>query len=241
MTVKGNRQKDFNLSFLYHKRRLWDYVAAQRPDIWWSNSKYTQTRVKRVFGVDSKVVYVPLKSYKHSKNKSDGEYYLYFGRLVLDKGIELIIRSFNRNKKKLLIVGRGNNSDEKYLKNLAKGNISFYGFAKEEKMFEIFSKAKALVFAAKGEDFGMVMVEAMSAGVPVIAYKAGGASEIVENGKSGVLFNEYSLEGVNEAIEEFERISIRSRDCIKRANYFIKKSFNFEILKLVDDLVNKRQ
>ncbi|MBU1118036.1 glycosyltransferase [Patescibacteria group bacterium] len=241
MTVRGGKYKSHNFSFLYKNRRLWDFVAAHRPDIWWSNSKYTQMRVKRVFGVESKVVYVPLKSYKHSKNKSDGEYYLYFGRLVLDKGIELIINSFNENRKKLLIVGRGEDSDEKYLKSLAKENIEFYGFAGEGELPKIFSKTRALIFAAKGEDFGMVMVEAMSAGVPVIAFKAGGASEIVENGKSGVLFNEYSQDGLNEAIERFEEMRINPNKCIERADFFIKNGFSTKIKGLVGDLINKRQ
>lgn len=235
MIMRGGKKQFFNLSWLYCRRRLWDFVAAQRPDVWWSNSKYTQMRIKRIFRRESEVVYVPMKSFKGVVGKHNG-YYLYFGRLVLDKGLEMIIEAFNDNKKKLLIVGRGEKKDEKYLKKIANNNINFCGFIEDKKMSDIFSSAKALIFAAKNEDFGMVMVEAMSAGVPVIAYSAGGAVEIIENEKTGVLFQEYDKRALNEAINKFEKTKIKSAVCIRRAKYFINNGFRMKILTLVDDL-----
>ncbi|MBU4210711.1 glycosyltransferase [Patescibacteria group bacterium] len=228
-----SNKKSLFLNYFLKGRRMWDFVAAQRPDVLVANSLYTQRRVKKFFRRNSELIYPPIKCIKTIKKKNNEEYYLYFGRLVKRKGLDLIIDTFNLNGKKLVIVGGGR--DRLFFKKRVGGkNIEFKGFVEDKDLGNVLSNAKALVFVSMSEDFGMVLPEVMSLGVPIIAFDRGGPGEIVKDGKTGVLFDDYSIIGLNRAIRRFERITIKRRECVKRAEYFLRFGFEKRIKSLIE-------
>src|SRR5690606_18626386 len=103
---------------------------------------------------------------------------------------------------------------------MAKPNIKFLGFVSDQQMPKIYAQSKALVSASIQEDFGLVPVEAMSYGLPVIAYRDGGVKETVIDGKTGLLFTEYSPEALNLAIGQYEQMQFSQRDCRQQAQKF---------------------
>src|SRR5690606_21682963 len=147
-------------------------------------------------------VELPKEIIKKSKIKET--HYLFFSRLVKQQGIELVIKAFNLHQKPLLVVGTGQQA-EKWQK-MAKSNIKFLGFAGDHKMPDISATSKALVYASSQEDFGLVPVEAMSYGLPVIAYYDGGVKETIIDQKTGLFFKKYDEKALNKTIDQFEKM-----------------------------------
>jgi glycosyltransferase involved in cell wall biosynthesis len=193
------------LSPMLNLMRKIDLSTVDRPDLIIANSKTVQKRIKRYYRKDSTVVFPPVVFPQTQVKKSlAGKYYLCFSRLVRQKGLDLAIGAFKKLEKPLVIVGEG--PESKRLKSLSVKNISFLGYVSDEKLNKIFLDAKALIYCAIDEDFGLVPVEALAHGVPVIAYRSGGVSETVLNGITGILFNSYSVRGLIKAVKSFEKM-----------------------------------
>ena len=158
------------------------------------------------------------------------EYYLYVGRLIPYKRVDLAIKVFNRLKYPLHIVGKG--SQEFWLKSISGGNIKFLGEVSDKELTKLYLGARALIMPQE-EDFGIVSVEAQSFGVPVIAYAKGGAVDTVVEGVTGVLFNEQNEKSLRGAIATFEKMSFNSKQLIANAQRFSKESFRERFLKLI--------
>ena len=139
-----------------------------------SISETVQKRIKKYYKRNTQVTYPP-NSLKMTLNKTTdrtrADFYLAVGRLVPYKRFDLLVETFNTNKKKLVIVGSG--SEEKRLKDIANDNIQFAGTVNDKKLALYYESAKALVFLQE-EDFGLVAVEAQTFGLPVIAFGKGG-------------------------------------------------------------------
>ena len=133
------------------------------------------------------------------------EYYLTVSRLAPTKHIDLLIQVANEMKISLKIVGTGN--QEKYLKSIAGSTVEFLGAVSDEKLSDLYANAKAFLYASLNEDFGMVPVEAMLQGTPVIALSSGGVKETVIDGKTGFTFEELNVESVLSVIKRFETLS----------------------------------
>ncbi len=204
-------------------------------DIITANSINVQKRLANYYQTKSSVVYPPIKLAKKKirHNKDDAESYLFFSRLVKQKGIELAIKAFNDNGKPLLVVGTSN--QEKKWQKMAKKNIKFLGFVPDEKMPEVYQKSKALVYASINEDFGMVPVEAMSYGLPLIAYYDGGVKETVIDQKTGLFFTKHTAKSLNEAIVKFEKMKFKKSSCIKQAKKFAENIFQDKISKIIKE------
>jgi glycosyltransferase involved in cell wall biosynthesis len=215
------------MSFL----RKHDYQGAQRPSILISNSKNVQKRIRKYYKRKSIVIYPPVKLPKSENKTTSKNYYLFFSSLVKQKGAELAVKTFNSLKKPLVVVGTG--PRKTYLKRLAKDNIKFKGFIPERDKGKIYAGAKALIYCSIEEDFGIIPVEAMAHGVPVIAYKSGGVSETVVDGKTGLLFNKYSIEDLQRAIAKFEGMKFSSSACRNQAMQFSEEIFSNKLRKLV--------
>ncbi|MCX6741338.1 MAG: glycosyltransferase, partial [Candidatus Parcubacteria bacterium] len=158
-------------------------------------------------------------------------YYLLISRLRPYKKIDLAIRAFNQLKIPLKIVGTG---QDKELRKIAGPHIEFVGSVSDEEKTKYLSHCRAVIFPQE-EDFGLVAVEAMASGRPVIAYRAGGALEIVEENKTGVFFNEQTWESLAEAVIKFDAQKFNPALIKERAERFSKARFKKEFL----DLVNK--
>jgi len=215
-----------------------DLEFVDNVDLFIANSKTIQKRIKKSYHRDSELVYPPVDVDRFTPDKiTKGDYYLCAGRLIPYKKTDIVVRAFNKLNKKLKVVGTG--PEESSLRKVASDNIEFTGFVNEVKLIEVMQKAKALIFAAD-EDFGIVPVEAMASGTPVIAYSHGGATETVESGTSGVFFNSQDQDSIVQSIEKFERINIDPNSCIKQARKFDKRIFIDKITKIINTYRKER-
>jgi len=193
----------FAKSFL-HYLRMWDVTTVNRVDEFIAISNYISRRIKKIYNRSSTVIYPPVDVEKFQLFEKKENFYLTVSRLVPYKRVDILIKAFSKMPdRKLIVIGDG--PDLKKLKKLATRNIEFLGYQKFSVVKDYLQRAKAFLFAGE-EDFGIVLVEAQACGTPVIAYNRGGASEIIINKKTGILFNEQSVESLIEAIREFERI-----------------------------------
>lgn len=226
--------------------RLYDFKISQNVDYFIANSIETQRRITKFYRRNSKVIYPPVDI--HSRNVKHipemykdlpKNYYLVVSRLARAKHIDLAIEACQKLNKKLVIVGKG--QDEDYLKSKVQMShslpkeslITFLGEVDDKELPLIYTNAKALIFPAKDEEFGIVPVEAMGYGIPIVALKSGGVPETVIEEKTGVFFDELTVESIISAIKKLEKLKIRQESCIKRAKNFSKQSFKDNLKQLI--------
>ncbi|KKS05431.1 hypothetical protein A3K01_04485 [candidate division WWE3 bacterium RIFOXYD1_FULL_43_17] len=214
--------------------RLADVPAMKRVDQVISNSKTTQERLKKYHRVESSLIHPFYSPPAKAKSGGKDNYYLILTRLVSWKRVDIAIRACERLGKKLKIVGEG--PDMKRLRSLAGESAEFLGRVTDEKKWELLAGCRALINTQK-EDFGIVPLEAMASGKPVIAYKAGGALETVVEGETGVFFEQQTSESLSNCIEKFEKMTFDQNSCIKRAEQFSFENFKCSILEKVNDLI----
>lgn len=193
--------------------REWDKTTIDNVDLYLANSNNVKERIRRFYNRDAHVIYPPIDStlFKGDDLKpkgSRGQYFLSFGALVPYKKIDLLVSLFNKRKDKLIIIGDG--SERKRLEEKAGPNIEFKGYVPDGELKDYIINSKALIFPGE-EDFGMIPLEVMAYGVPVIAFGKGGALEtVVENDNpeksTGLFFHKQSEEELAEAINRFERL-----------------------------------
>lgn len=217
--------------FLYYVGK-WDEVAANRPDSYIAISKEVQMRIKKYYQRDSVVIHPPVETekFKYNKNAIKRDYYLLVSRLVPYKKVDLAIDVFNKLGKELIVVGIG--SEEEQLKLRAADNIRFVGEVTDKRLAKYYLEAKGLIFP-QVEDFGIVAVEAISSGTPVIAYNKGGASDIVKDGVNGVLFDKQTISGFAHAIKKFDTMIFTPLRVAETVRNFSKNRFADEFKKFI--------
>lgn len=230
-----------------HRARLWDFSAAQRPDIMVANSHFVAERVRKCYGRSASVVYPPvdLDAFPLTEKKRGG-YYVTASRLVPYKRVNLVAEAFLKMPtRKLKIIGTG--PDLKRIQAYNAPNIEILGWQTNERLIDLVSNAEALIFAGV-EDFGISLVEAQSAGTPVIAFAEGGAVETVNDAESamptGLLFNAQNADTIWAAVERFEaaRAAFKPRNCRLNAERFAAKRFRDTFGGVVNDaLLTHRQ
>ncbi|OGC69758.1 hypothetical protein A2415_04760 [candidate division WWE3 bacterium RIFOXYC1_FULL_39_7] len=227
------------LSYFLSYFRMADYTAARRVDFLIANSRNAQRRIKKYLNRESTIIYpfVDMNNFKETANNSSAasDYYLVITRLVAWKKVDLAIEACKRLNLKLKIIGVG--TDMERLKSIANENIEFLGYADDIKVDTV-RKCKALI-NTQLEDFGIVPLEAMAMGKAVIAYGKGGVTETIIEGKTGVFFEEQTVESLCETLKNFDLGKFSEEDCISRAKEFSKDVFNGKIKKLVNDLTSK--
>ncbi|NCQ17401.1 MAG: glycosyl transferase family 1 [Ignavibacteria bacterium CG22_combo_CG10-13_8_21_14_all_37_15] len=186
-----------------HYLRIWDYSTANRVDYFIANSKYIAKRIKKIYNKESEVIYPPVDTNLFPCETNKENYYVTASRFVPYKRIDLIVEAFAKMPdKKLLVIGEGPEKDK--ITAHAKKNIELLGYQDGEALKKYMQKAKAFVFAAE-EDFGIVVIEALACGTPVIALAKGGTAETVVHLKNGIHFKEQTVEEIMSAVNEFER------------------------------------
>jgi len=213
--------------------RHYDFAAAQRVDCFIANSVETKKRIQKFYRRDAIVIYPPIELSEsgimnhESRNNNKKNYYLFVSRPVGSKGLELAIEAAKRTGFHLKIVGSTGNNMK---------NIEFLGYVSDEALTGLYAGARGFLALATNEDFGMTPVEAMSAGTPVIGFRGGGYTESVIDGKTGILFDDYSVAGLVAAVKKFEKIKKDwSKDCIAQAKKFSKNRFQKEVKKFVEE------
>jgi glycosyltransferase involved in cell wall biosynthesis len=188
-----------------HYLRMYDVSTASRPDHLVVNSDYVRRRVEKYWRRDATVIHPPadLPGVTPTRAGTAGEgYYVTVSRLVPYKRIDLIVDAFSgMPEKKLVVVGDG--PERRNLEARAGSNVQFVGHVSAAQKRDYLERARAFVFAAR-EDFGIAPVEAMSAGIPVLAYGVGGARETVIDGETGLFFDEQSPSSIEDAVRRFE-------------------------------------
>lgn len=206
--------------------RMWDYTTSKRVDYWTANSKYIARKIKKTYGKESTVIYpgVEEKYYTQEKTELDEEpYFLIVSRLYDHKKVDWAIRACKETGKRLLIIGEG--PDRGYLKQIAgkNSNIEFRGFfEKDEDVITYYQNAQALIFCGL-EDFGLVPVEAMASGTPVLALKEGGLLETVKEHLTGEFFS--TEKELVKVLNEFDKTIYNDKQIKKHAAKFSEKIF----------------
>jgi len=218
--------------------RIWDMVSANMVDCFIANSSYVAKRIRRYYNREAPVVYPPVDVEKYfSVERRPADFYLFFGQLTGYKRADLAIEACVQSGRKLVVAGAG--ADKKALKKYKKTTlVTFKGKVSDEEIFELFTAAKALLFPGI-EDFGIVPVEANSAGCPVIAFRGGGVLETVKENVTGLFFNEQTPESLIAAMDKYERNEINFRDrqlFMEHVQQFSKSAF----FKRMQGVIEKR-
>lgn len=218
--------------------RMWDLSISKRVDYWVANSKYIQKKIKRIYKNDSTVIYPGIRKLKEGKRGTYKEYFLVVSRLYDYKRVDWAIRACIEAEKELVIVGEG--PDERYLKKIAKGhkNIKFLGFLDYKKIISLYTNAQALLFCGI-EDFGLVPVEAMACGTPVLGYRDGGVLETVVEKKTGQFFN--NQEKLIQLLKNFDKTIYNKKDIIEQANKFSEENFLNNLTKYLVHVYKKEK
>jgi glycosyltransferase involved in cell wall biosynthesis len=226
---------------LTHYLRTWDAVAAMRVDRFIANSETVAARIQKYYRRDSVVIHPPvdIDIYERVPEQEIEDYYLMAGELVGYKKPDVAVTAFNAMKRRLVVIGGGEMLPR--LRKLAGPTVTILGPQPIDVLKRYYSRCRALVFPGE-EDFGIVPVEAMASGRPVVAFGRGGATETVAGGITGLFFEEQSAEGVQRAIQEFERLQFDPIAIQAHAQQFNADRFASEIVKVIRDAMgNKAQ
>jgi glycosyltransferase involved in cell wall biosynthesis len=215
--------------------RILDKKAAQIPKYLIANSKEVAGRIKRFYNRDSTVIYPPVEIPKIDSAIKKENYYLIGGRVSRHKGHDIAIKAFTKLDLPLKVFGGtfASYGLDQFKKD-AGDNVEFLGEVSEEEKWNLMKKAKGFIFPSEQEDFGIIPVEAMAAGTPVIALAQGGPLETIVEGTTGLFFNERTPESLMGAVRKFEKMKFNSEDCITQAKKFSKERFKKEILEFVN-------
>ncbi|PWB47612.1 MAG: glycosyltransferase family 4 protein [Candidatus Methylomirabilota bacterium] len=194
--------------------RRWDTAVNGRVDHFIAISHHVADRIRRHYGREAVVIYPPVETVRFHIAERTDDYYLVAGAFAPYKRIDLAIEACNRLRRRLVIVGEG--QEETRLRRIAGSTIEFVGWRSDREVADLLSRCRALIFPGE-EDFGILPVEAMASGRPVIAYGKGGATETVipltphpsPLTPTGIFFDEQNVEALIRAVELFERSSDR--------------------------------
>lgn len=224
-----------------HLGRMWDRSASLRPDIFIAISGHIQKRIKKYYRRDSIVIYPPYEELD-AEYRPDGRdmnlarwensYYLIVSRLIQSKNLELAAQAFNKMKKKLVVIGEGPLYNR--LKRISGPNISILGPKTDRELAKFYKEAKAFVMPQE-EDFGLTTIEAMAYGKPVIALNRGSAPELIQDGVTGILFDDPIVESIGYAVNKFEEqyYSFNPKAIAERTKKYSASRFREELDKVI--------
>jgi glycosyltransferase involved in cell wall biosynthesis len=214
-----------------HFLRMTDFNASKNVDYYVANSQEVAGRIRKFYRRDATVIYPPV-SLQGAGNREQGiekTYFLTGGRLARAKHVDIIVEACTQAGVPLKVFGKSFAGYGEELQEKAGKTVEFLGEVSDEEKKKLMAGAKAFLFASIDEDFGIVPVEAMGAGVPVIAYKSGGVKETVIEGKTGIFFPELTSSSLQMAMRKFEKMKFDPKVCRKQAEKFSKERFVKEI------------
>jgi glycosyltransferase involved in cell wall biosynthesis len=211
---------------ILHHLRQWDRIASERVDHYIANSEFVRQRIKKYYKRESEIIHPPVDLSFFDHSEGERESYLAVGRLIPYKRFDIVIEACEKMGRPIRIIGEG--PDLKRLKSIAGKNTSFLGHVSPEQLRSEYQKAKALLFP-QTEDFGIVPLEAMACGTPVIAFGRGGALETIQNEESGLFFESQNALELQAKIEEFESKTWSSKLISKSVQNFSTPRFKSEL------------
>jgi len=219
------------MPYLSSYLRVWDRCAADRVDHFVAISRHVAARIKKYYRREAEVIYPPVNTSWLRPSSSVDDFFLLVGRLIPYKRADIAVEAFNRLGLPLKIAGTG--SELESLRRMAKPNVEFLGRVSDQELAELYSRCLALIFPQE-EDFGIVPLEAMAAGRPVIAYRAGGALETVVEGETGLFFDRQDAECLADAVRRFDPGRFEPRKARAQALRFDVEVFKSEMARMVD-------
>lgn len=222
-----------------HYVRLWDATASMRVDHFIANSKTVAARIEKYYRRDARVIYPPVnvESFESVSEDEVEDYYLMAGELVAYKRPDLAIEAFNALGRRLIVIGGGDMLAK--IRKLAGPTIAIMGPQPFNVLRHHYARCRALVFPGE-EDFGIVPVEVMASGRPVIAYGRGGATESVIPGVSGIFFKEQTAPAIAKAVHEFEQMQFDPAMIKAHASKFNAHRFMIEMTAAVEKALGRK-
>lgn len=221
-------------AWMLHRMRIWDVTTAARVDHFVANSTTVATRIRKFWRREATVVHPPVDLNRFAV-AADGpdDAYLFASQLVGYKRADIAVRAFAGSDRTLLVVGEG--SELAALRRIATPNVRFLGRVTDEELARLYARCRALVFCAD-EDFGIVPLEAMASGRPVIAFGRGGVRETVVDGVTGLFFHAQTADSLRATLDRFETMEARfDPAAIRRhAERFGRERFVAEMRTLVE-------
>jgi glycosyltransferase involved in cell wall biosynthesis len=222
----------FILPALIGYLRRQDYAMAQKVNVYLTQSKNIQAKIKKYYNRDSTVIHPPTDTSQYLKlKKNQGDFYLIVGRQVAYKRLDLAVDAFNELGLPLVVAGTG--EEIAVQRSRAKANIDFRGFVSDDELLQLYADAKAVLYP-QDEDYGLVPVEAQAAGTPMIALNRGGAAETVIDGETGVLFDEQSAKALVAAVKRFQTLTFDPAKLREHAKKFDVAVFERQLREFVD-------
>ncbi|MBU1616185.1 MAG: glycosyltransferase, partial [Candidatus Margulisbacteria bacterium] len=202
--------------------RMWDLATAKRVDHFVAISRVIADRIRKVYKRKSVIIYPPVDCELFQPSGRNNGYFLVCSRLNAYKRIDIVVEAFNKLGLPLKVVGEG--PDRERLVKLSQPNIEYFGRLSDSAIKEMVAECQGLVFPGE-EDFGIVPVEAMAAGRPVVAFRGGGALETIVDGVTGIFFNNGTPEAIVDAVERLMRKKFDQFEIRKQALKFDKSIF----------------
>lgn len=218
--------------------RRWDVASARGVDHFVANSRFVAERIRRCYDRDAEVIHPPVATGDFELSEHQDDFYLLVGQLVPYKRADLAVAAFNRSGRKLVVIGDGEQLG--LLRGMAGENVRIMGRQPFSVIRQHYSRCRALIFPGV-EDFGIVPVEAMASGRPVIAYARGGALETVREPETGRFFHAQTVESLNAAVDAFETAGVFDGGAIaEHAARFDAAVFRRRFAASVERLVSRK-
>lgn len=225
-------------TLINHYLRVEDVkIARSNVDYFIANSKETAARIRKFYKLPATVIHPPVNIPARAPVGDQRSYYLYVNRLAWAKHPELAVLACTKLNLPLKVAGAGKMLSE--LKKISGPSVEFLGHVSDQELDELYRRAIALIYPVEDEDFGIVPVEAMARGTPVIAHASGGPLETVIEGKTGLLFKELSESGLKKAIERFESVKFDPKTICQHAYKFSSVQFQKNIMAFVEEIARQ--
>lgn len=221
------------LKVLAKPMRIWDYRAAQRPDVMIANSHHIQARIRDYYNRESTVIFPPvdMKRFQKAANSAKSRHgFVITGRQTPYKKIDLAVAACTKLDLPLTVIGNG--PEHAAIKKTAGPTISFVTNASDQDVARYLASAEGFIFPGL-DDFGIAPVEAMAAGTPVIAYQAGGALDYVVPDKTGLFFQEQTVDSLVRALQSFRSAKFSASIVKHHARQFSTQAFHKNIKSFV--------
>jgi glycosyltransferase involved in cell wall biosynthesis len=233
-------------ALLARRLRRWDRAVTSRAVALAANSTYTQARIQRYYGRDAVVIEPPVDTRRFARipdpagasGRAGGPTYLCVSALVPYKRVELAVRAMAGRRGRLVVVGDG--SDRERLARLAPANVELRGRVEDGELDGLYAACSAVIHPAI-DDFGIVPVESLAAGRPVVAFAEGGATDTVREGEGGTVFDDATPASLAAALDRLERKMFDPAGLRALARRFDRNEFERRFSAWVDDTRRARE
>lgn len=228
------------IPFAMNYIRLWDKVSADRVDLFIANSNFVARRIKKYYRKNSLVIHPPVDTEKFAPplGAKEEKYFLMVGRLIAYKRHDIAIKAFNKLGLPLKIIGRGPELNR--LKKIAGPTVEFLGRVSDEELGKYYAQAVGVVFPQE-EDFGIVAIEALASGKPLLAYRGGDIPEHLEEGKMGVFFDRQDVDSIVAAVGKFQQLSFDPSYIRSKVLKFDREVFKTKMKEVIEKAAAKHK